>query len=462
MMALLLAASLAASYEVPFAPAPPTIDGDLADWTEPERLDIPDPTTRTYPGWKGAQDLTAIAFFCYDERALYFACVVADDKFNQPYAGLEASKGDSVELLLDVRGDSAIGSHLFHDDDYCFGFALSRNGPTVYCRYPEKREKVATIELAVVAGEKTLYEAAIPWSELDPLEPYTGRWTPRFSIVVNDNDGTDREGYAELTPRTAVPDPTQFQTMILAPNERLRARTPKSWRPGANGYDAPWLEVKVNGDLAEWAAVEPIELPKPTETTYPGWEGPNDLSGKLWLAWDSRALYLAAAITDDDHVQPARGTEPARGDSIQLYVDGFGDSFYPSSWLRHRDDQVFTFSSAGLSYGFPRRLTAGRVVFRREGKVSCYEAELPWEVLLPATALDPVRFSLVVNDADGGKLQGSIELWPGAVERKPSGSRRLAFVPATKLKDVQTYLEGLRPKFEAEELEAALRKPLKK
>ena len=44
-------------------------------------------------------------------------------------------------------------------------------------------------------AKETIYELALPWTELKPCEPIDGMIS--FSVLVNDNDGKGRKGWIE-------------------------------------------------------------------------------------------------------------------------------------------------------------------------------------------------------------------------------------------------------------------------
>jgi hypothetical protein len=76
------------------------------------------------------------------------------------------------------------------------GFTLTRNGPQIYC-WTTKRKIAGKANLQVErTGIRTVYRAAVPWKLLGgPPKPGDTRG---FSLLVNDNDGTGRKGWAPL------------------------------------------------------------------------------------------------------------------------------------------------------------------------------------------------------------------------------------------------------------------------
>ncbi|MFZ4397622.1 MAG: sugar-binding protein, partial [Kiritimatiellia bacterium] len=78
---------------------------------------------------------------------------------------------------------------------------------------------------------------------------------------------------------------------------------------------------------------KPIAVLGTTETLFPVnsrcliknqervlWNGPADLSGKAYLAWDGEALLVGAEVTDDQHVNTQKGDSLWNGDALQFGV----------------------------------------------------------------------------------------------------------------------------------------------
>jgi hypothetical protein len=78
---------------------------------------------------------------------------------------------------------------------------------------------------------------------------------------------------------------------------------------------------------------KPVAVLDTTETLFPVnsrclmkyqehvlWNGPTDLSGKVYLGWDGEALLVGAEVTDDQHVNTQKGDSLWNGDAIQFGV----------------------------------------------------------------------------------------------------------------------------------------------
>lgn len=161
--------------------------------------------------WRGPDDNSLDSMkMMWDEDNLYLMAVVKDDVF--------------VKTPANVKGDVSISSdpafYLWQYDSIQFamedeyfnvpnrlnypfaeiGLALGDNGPYVYRFSGQTELAVGVVENSEVAitveGNETIYECAIPWSEIrsvgykpDESLIYS------FAALVNDNDGNGRKGY---------------------------------------------------------------------------------------------------------------------------------------------------------------------------------------------------------------------------------------------------------------------------
>lgn len=136
--------------------------------------------------WGGPDDLSALAGFQWDDKNLYLRFEITDDLHQPP----EAEKGmwnrDVIELLIDVnrklvRGDSFT---MFSLAEFPDGPRLQRwDGPLPQGLVPGSKITVAR------EGSVTIYDAAIPWSEIDPaFKPHAGK-VISLCWSADDHDG---------------------------------------------------------------------------------------------------------------------------------------------------------------------------------------------------------------------------------------------------------------------------------
>ena len=185
---------------------PPEIDGvmSVGEWTgswigAENKSDV-----KLIENWAGKEELSVSSCMMWDEENFYFLGIVTDDIFSVNYSPQEPSqmwKGDGIQFGIDDRefvNVEVAGKFTEIGIASVPGF-----GDTVYrslSLYDLPAGTVAEKAKASVKryGAYTIYECAIPWSEIfyegyipDRAKKY------RFSMLVNDNDGNSRRGWIE-------------------------------------------------------------------------------------------------------------------------------------------------------------------------------------------------------------------------------------------------------------------------
>ncbi len=181
-------------------------------------------------------DLEADAAAAIDDANLYVAVRVTDDTHHQPHYERDYWKGDCVQIgfdpTLERRSDGQYG-----EEDSEIGFVL-QDGRSMAWRWHGRRgQPIGPIQNAAVSIRRqeaqTLYEVAIPLSELMPMSP--DLWPAcGFDIVVNDSDGgRKRKGRLELRfpAMTRGKRTADFATMRFAPSANTdKLSTAIVWR----------------------------------------------------------------------------------------------------------------------------------------------------------------------------------------------------------------------------------------
>ncbi len=147
--------------------------------------------------WKGPADLSATASLSYDETALHLTIAVQDDAHSQEGDLLKLWQGDGVQLA--IRLDDADLNYLQAE----FALVPGKDPVTWVDKVPAR----GTITMGALPpevarsitrdGTQTLYKIDLPWATLGsggvPAGPF------RLSFVVNDNDGTGRRQWLQLS-----------------------------------------------------------------------------------------------------------------------------------------------------------------------------------------------------------------------------------------------------------------------
>jgi MYXO-CTERM domain-containing protein len=179
-------------------PAPSVaLDASLLDWGAAQFASIKSPddyvSAQTPPG--DANDLSARFASLWDADALYLAVEVTDDKHVNTKSGEEIWQGDSVQVAFDV--DRSGGTPYDDKDDYEMGWASTSGGSKswVWKAPPGSSAKGGAFAINR-SGTKTTYEVKIPASEIGVHKIADGL-AIGFSLLVNDDDGSGRDGYIE-------------------------------------------------------------------------------------------------------------------------------------------------------------------------------------------------------------------------------------------------------------------------
>lgn len=187
----------------------PEIDGVVSpgEWTgswvgAAEEKDMGTFKDKLY--WSGPEDLSLAANTMWDEENFYCLGVVTDDIYSTNYTPTGITnlwRGDSIQIgLHDIEHVNIIDHGNFTE----FGMAiLPGEGPRIF-RSRQLYTNVKPLENAKV-GIKVydgyvVYECSIPWDEIyyEGYEIVPGGFY-RFSMAANENDGTERKGYAQYT-----------------------------------------------------------------------------------------------------------------------------------------------------------------------------------------------------------------------------------------------------------------------
>ncbi len=190
----------------------PNIDGTLAWTSGMQGISLPDSAgNNCIRGWKGDADLSADLFTAWDDKAFYLGVAVQDDIFFG--TAQDPWEQDSIQVAFDPTSSRSPNS--WEKDGTEFTILRTDAGKSlVVCSHKsiDLGDRSASVSCTVARkGDKTLYDIAFPWSAIGCTPP--GAKGPHFgfSMLVNDNDGTGRKGWIELTPGIGTKkDPSEY------------------------------------------------------------------------------------------------------------------------------------------------------------------------------------------------------------------------------------------------------------
>lgn len=227
------ASLFAVNWNAPFLSQEPTIDGKLDEWRSlpPMKLGLQKnqvayplqlETLKVMRGdafhqqWGGPPDCSARGWVGWNDKYLFFAADITDDKFCQDRAPSLIYENDSLQFAFDPQLDCSKGKYQKDDSEYWW--AAKGNETVGYCyRGAETGERK---DLKVRALRKSgsggwTIEGALPWEEIG-FAPAAGKELG-FSWLVNDSDGGQPDVWLEWTPGVAgKADPSRFAVLTLS------------------------------------------------------------------------------------------------------------------------------------------------------------------------------------------------------------------------------------------------------
>jgi hypothetical protein len=205
--------------EAAFLTIPPTIDGDLGDWSSSAYS----ATQMVYGAsrWEGLADASAVFYVGWDDSRLYLAARVTDDHYVQVSKGASLYLGDSIEIQVDANLTADFYTASLDGDDYQIGFSAGNFGsiaPEAYRWYPTSKRGIP--DGAVVAGKSTsngyTLEASIPWSSFGITAADGNRYGLAVSVSDDDSPGTaSQQSMVSSVSTRKLLNPTTWGTLIL-------------------------------------------------------------------------------------------------------------------------------------------------------------------------------------------------------------------------------------------------------
>ncbi len=198
----------------------------------------------------------------------------------------------------------------------------------------------------------------------------------------------------------------------------------------------------LDGDLSDWVDVPGAIMYDSAEQVHVGpskWSGPEDLGGRITLAWRSEGLYLGAHITDAQLFQSERAAMIYKGDHIEVFLDVTPDAdLARTNWgegqyqfgispgnFRKTGDPISDVAAEAYGY-LPPGLDAGevRVVSTRTEGGYDLEALMPWSTMGVAPRQNlPISIEVALSDCDSqepaqeGYMTIGTERWRHSRER---------------------------------------------
>ena len=145
------------------------------------------------------------------------------------------------------------------------------------------------------------------------------------------------------------------------------------------------------------------------------WQGPEDLSARIWLRPDGRSLIVRVAVRDDVHVQPHQSPEVWKADSIQAAIKIPEQEGYWQLYAARHDSGEPVVGIRPPSEDITGAGDKIRLETTRRSNRTLYKITMPYEALAISDAVlaHGIRFNLIVNDNDGETREGWVRISEG-------------------------------------------------
>ena len=217
---------------------PEAIDGDLSDWNleamTPAVLDAAAQMYTGQPSWTGPADCSGKFYLQWDDKKIYLAVVVKDDRLSMNKTNGDIWNADAIEVFFGTT--NAVAPHAEH---YQYGF----NANNQYWNWCNMDSAGQTLpNYMQVASTRTadgyVCEAAIEYGQIKNLKWTVGN-TIGFHPVIDDTDATDREIQMTWTGREAHDQSLGFGYLILSSEPALAKELSRGPSPANGAVDVP-------------------------------------------------------------------------------------------------------------------------------------------------------------------------------------------------------------------------------
>ena len=172
----------------------PKIDGDLSKWEKLPGIELKTmdylfpPDAFSHGTWTSPADLSIKAWVAWDDRYFYFAARVTDDVFVNSFDASELWRGDSIQMAFDPTNDARGPGYRSDEVEINLAYSSKTETTLVSQSWPLPIRFPKSVRAVVKPGAGYIvYEAAIPFSMLDPLAARPGK-VFGFNFAALDND----------------------------------------------------------------------------------------------------------------------------------------------------------------------------------------------------------------------------------------------------------------------------------
>ncbi|MDQ1912676.1 DNRLRE domain-containing protein [Paenibacillus sp. GD4] len=171
------------------------VDGTIDEALDEALIDLSKANNKI-SGYSGPADASGLVWVHWDREHFYMTAKITDNVWAYPAGGGDQWQNDGIQFALapGIPGESK--------QWYEYGVAQTPAGPQIYRFLSPSGYSTGLVDKGNLrisrdeAQQTTLYELALPWSELAPIRSEANE-AVSFSLLLNDNDGVQRKGYIE-------------------------------------------------------------------------------------------------------------------------------------------------------------------------------------------------------------------------------------------------------------------------
>lgn len=370
--------------------------------------------------------------------------------------GFDIVKGDKAEITVIKASNDKLSVEVEAPSNISVvenkGFAGNKCKIVLAAENCERESDEITV--IVKKDGKTVYSTKVAVNYIPPIDfslttkPYSSnqmdRWVAQIKIKGNFYADNPKGVLKVLAPSEMAETYTEINIPKIGPKQEhiIRLNIPKGLsykklhfeaRLEMDGYQpldikndvllrcSPFARKKpaIDGklDKNEWdvRAVMIMDDPETfteASTASSAYTGSDDLSARVYTAWDYDNFYLAAEVTDDIY-----GSDP----SLLWKSDGIQFAMAPSKTgtqmaqfdMAKIGEECFVEMEISTNAANIGPVENAEFQFTRNGTTSIYELKIPWKDIFPdgynLRRNSIVPFSMLINDNDGITREGFME-----------------------------------------------------
>lgn len=387
----------------------------------------------------------------------FSSCTPCESLFKIDKQTFGMVQGDKTDFIItkavdgDFKVDIGLADNMSVINDNAF--ADDKSKTVISSKLCDRSEE--KIPVTVMMGDKKLFSSKLTISYQDPIElsvtakPYSSKQLDRWQIVfdINANYYEGKTGGSLVITSPAelaeINKDIKISPISAGGKGQVRLNVPKSMNDDEimltgtlymGDYQPTEIDELITLRCSAFAKKKPVidgvidkdewnlkTMMKMNDTNKyiklsntPPYSGLNDLSAKVYTAWDYDNFYLAAEVTDDSWNE-------MEGTDLLWASDGIQIGMAPSkstAQLTQFDigklhDELKVLVEIAANPANQGLAQDAELEIKRVGNVTTYELRMPWKEIFfdgfNVRRNSKIAFSMMINDNDGQGRKGYME-----------------------------------------------------